>query len=177
VNAKTRIGILAGVVALVAGLGASPASALDVTIGNLSGTSFAQGQTYANGMAFTDTFHFDLLAADNSFSAIANQLTMQNFFNIADLSLTLAPPAGPTLTFTPGVDGSIVTNALALPAGLDYVVTLSGLVNGTFGGGYTVLLGAVPFQVLSPVPEPASWAMLLAALVFFAFVGRRSSAR
>lgn len=166
---------LLAIVVFAFGCAANPAAAVDMFAGDLSGTSFAHGQTYAPNTTFSDTFHFDLSAPSGSFSALASQIVMLNFFNIANFSLTLTQPAGPTLSYSPGPDGNIVTPTLTLAQGNDYVVTLSGFVNGVFGGGYGVLLAAVPF-VATPVPEPASWAMLLAGLAFFGGVARRRSA-
>lgn len=160
------------VAAIVAGGIATHAKALDIVVGNLTGTSYALGQTYASG-TFSDSFHFDLTAPDNSFSGVANQLVFQNFFNISGLSLTLTTPGGVASNFIPGIDGTIATGPISLPANTGYTVTLSGLVNGAFGGGYSVILGAVPF-VISSIPEPSSLALMAAGI---ALLGLRRRVR
>jgi hypothetical protein len=139
------------------------AGAVDFNIGDLAGTSFAQAYTLAPGVTIHDTFHFDLGSA-STFSAMASQFAMLNYFNISDFSFSLAMPTGAVLNFTPDLSGAVIsTGILPLAQGNDFMLTVNGLVNGTLGGGYSVMMGAAVSHA-APVPEPAHIWLLLAGI-------------
>jgi hypothetical protein len=139
------------------------AAAID--IGDLTNASYVKAYSYAPGTAINDVFHFNLSEA-SSFNAIASEIYLPTFFNISNFSLTLTIPSVTTLTFGPTAT-SIWTGELLLPQANDYTLTVSGLVDGTLGGGYSVLMAAAAMPTI-PVPEPAEWLLLLAGLLLIA---------
>jgi hypothetical protein len=146
---------------------AGGASAADTDLGNLTGDSFAHAYSYGPGAAVHDVFRFDL-SAPSSFSAFASRLVLQNVFNLGDFSIELTPPVGPILTFSPNLDGLIMTNTLLLPQSNDYELAVNGNVTGTLGGSYSLLMAAV-----IAIPEPGAWALLLAGIALLLVVGAR----
>ena len=150
---------------------ANNAVAVDINIGSLAGTSFVQAYSFAPGVTIHDTYHFDLIEA-SSFSAIAGQIALLNFFNVNNFSMNLALPSGPVLNFTPDITGSVIsTGLLPLPQGNDFLLTVNGFVNGTLGGGYSILMAAA-IQNSPPVPEPAHMWLLLAGIALLVVVTR-----
>jgi hypothetical protein len=142
---------------------ANNAVAVDINVGNLAGTSFAQVYSFSPGAIVNDVYHFDL-DSPVSFSAIASQLALLSYFNVGDFSVSLAMPTGPVLNFTPDLTGSVIsTGILPLAQGNDFKLTVNGLVNGTLGGGYSVMMGAAVSHA-APVPEPAHIWLLLAGI-------------
>ena len=94
-------------------------------------------------------------------------LSGQNVSNIDGLSYTLYSGSESLYTF----DGNNSTNwAEALPAG-DYVIKVTGNANGSHGGTYGLAMQ------LAPIPEPQTYAMLLAGLGLVGFAARRRSAK
>lgn len=166
--------ILRRVLCAFALLSAFQAHAVTVDVGDLANSSFVKAYSYAPGTAINDVFHFNLTGA-SSFNAIASEIYLPTFFNISNFSLTLTIPSVTTLTFGPSATAtSISTNELLLPQANDYTLTVSGLVDGTLGGGYSLLMAAATTTTttttppLTPVPEPAQWLLLLAGLLLCA---------
>ena len=65
--------------------------------------------------------------------------------------------------------GNYVLNTGPLAVANDYFFKVTGTTTGTYGGNYTF--------TLAPVPEPASYAMLLAGLGVMGAVVRRRQSR
>ena len=117
---------------------------------------------------FTDTVTFSITAGDLSSSAnpLNVMLGGQNVSNIDGLEYTIWSGAESMGTFA----GNNTTWTQSLAAG-DYVVKISGNANGSFGGTYGFAMQ------LAPVPEPQTYAMLLAGLGLVGFAARRRSAK
>lgn len=118
---------------------------------------------------FTDTINFSITAGDLASSAnpLNVMLSGQNVSNIDNLSYTLWSGSESLHTF----DGNNSTNwATALPAG-DYVIKVTGNANGSHGGTYGLAMQ------LAPIPEPQTYAMLLAGLGLVGFAARRRAAK
>lgn len=116
---------------------------------------------------FTDTINFTITAGDLASSAnpLNVMLSGQNVSNIDGLSYSLWSGSTQLHTFT----GDNTTNwANALPAG-DYVIKVTGNANGSHGGTYGL--------AMSLVPEPQTYAMLLAGLGLVGFAARRRAAK
>lgn len=151
-------------------------------------------RTVALGI-FTDTFTFTLpafstitsVAVSNNLGALSNlpggrvQLYQGVYGDaVADVSLMLFAFSGAT--------GSTEHTVSSTPAG-SYYYQISGFPTGSFGGQYQLAsamrpLGEVnpsgrdddnsgPSTPLSPVPEPETYAMLLAGLGIIGAIGRR----
>ena len=113
---------------------------------------------------FTDTISFSITAGDLSTSAnpLNVKLNNTNVFNISDLTYTLWSGSDNLGTFNG--DNTTFTNTLA--AG-DYVVKVTGNADGVAGGTYGIAMQ------LAAVPEPETYAMLLAGLGLVGFMSRR----
>ena len=127
---------------------------------------------------FYDDFTFTLSPA-SSFSNITASIDLGSFFGINNISVRLFEGTGPfsmpalvqawsaPFSAGPGVTGSTtVINVAALPSDT-YTLEVRGDVVGTFGGSYTGSLNVVP------VPEPETYAMLLAGLGIIGTIARR----
>jgi len=120
--------------------------------------------------AFEDSYLFKLADAESLFStAVSNNLT--NVLGLTDGKVALFREAGVvdvaegSFAFT-DVTGSISYSFGAL-AGGDYYYLVTGTGTGTSGGFYTLS------STVTPVPEPETYALLLAGLGAVGFVARR----
>lgn len=115
---------------------------------------------------FTDTATFSIGAGDLSSSAnpLNVMLGGENVSNIDGLEYTIWSGATAMGTFA----GNNTTWTQSLAAG-DYVVKITGNANGSSGGSYGLAMSLVP------IPEPETYAMLLAGLGLIGFAARRRS--
>ncbi|TFW19062.1 PEP-CTERM sorting domain-containing protein [Massilia arenosa] len=129
----------------------------------LSPDMWAQTVMHQAG-SFTDTFTFSIQAGDLSSSANPLNVKLGNVdvFNISNLSYTIWSGSDNLGTFAG--DNTTFTNTLA--AG-DYVVKVMGDADGAMGGTYGIAMQ------LAAVPEPETYAMLLAGLGLVGFMSRR----
>ena len=135
------------------------------------------GYTSANratGVSFTDTIFFTTSALSSLVtSAVDNTYSGGDLSKIQNFAGSILTPNGTTYVLgNPYDDGGSqgfsgeFTN---VPAGL-YKLTVSGTI-GSSAGGYTVSIST------TPVPEPETYALLVAGLGLLGFVGaRRKSA-
>jgi hypothetical protein len=152
--------------AAVAGLQALPAAAGTYSAGTLGGTPYINNVSVPVG-SFLDTYTFDLTHPGQDLVGTVNSLELDwhglSLLHISDLSATLQ------VVGSPGVIGSWTGNPMnvlaAVPAG-SYQLALSGVADGSAGGNYTLSLAA-------PVPEPESYAMMLAGLGLLGLAARR----
>ncbi|HUO44279.1 MAG TPA: hypothetical protein VMT94_05130 [Burkholderiales bacterium] len=168
---------VAGWIAASALMLSCSANALDVDLGTLTGTSFAQAYAYPSGSVIDDNFYFDLPVA-SAFNAVASQISIPGFFGISGFSFTLQEPDSTVVDFTPDLTDSVIQSGLQpLLAGDNYTAKITGVVNGSYGGSYSILMAAVDLNAF-PVPEPAAWSTLLAGIMIgaVAMFGRRFTA-
>jgi hypothetical protein len=143
--------------------------------------------TYANvftaptSQKFYDDFTF-MLSPASSFSNITASIDLGSFFGIDNISVRLfegtSPFSLPALVqawstpfnAAPGVTGSVSVINVASLASNTYTLEVRGDVVGTLGGSYTGSLNVVP------VPEPETYAMLLAGLGIIGTIARRRKA-
>ncbi|MDQ5918844.1 MAG: hypothetical protein QG660_1959 [Pseudomonadota bacterium] len=121
--------------------------------------------------SFWDTFNFSVTGA-STLSSSANNLQLSFFgLNVLDITGLTATLWNNHHPYGTGVIGSFAGNNLtysfALPAAGDYHLDLTGVANGLSGVTYGVALSALP------VPEPESYALMLAGLGLMATVARR----
>jgi len=150
----------------LAGLQALPAAAASYSAGTLGSTPYINNVSVPVG-SFLDTYTFDLAAPSMDLVGTVNSLELGwhglSLLHISDLTATLQPVG------TPGVIGSWTgnpMNVLATVAPGSYQLALSGVADGSAGGNYTLSLAA-------PVPEPESYAMMLAGLGLLGLAARR----
>ena len=159
--------------------------------GNLGSISAPFSVSYGNSFQapqnqFYDDYQFSLSPA-GSLNTFAATIDLGNFLSIDNLQARLYSGAGPfvsttqtpliqawstAITVAPGITGeSVVISPVVLDAGT-YTLELRGNVNGSNGGSYAGVLNLSPD--VSPVPEPATLAMML---VGFGIVGSAGIAR
>lgn len=125
-------------------------------------------QTFTASSSSTESLSFDLLA--RAYGGTAQVVTV-----------SLAAQGGPTLYSWTGSGNSTSTyetissvNPISLTSGTSYVLTLSG---STSGGDTTAFVDNVTLTPLAAVPEPETYAMMLAGLGFVGFIAKRRSTR
>jgi hypothetical protein len=119
--------------------------------------------------SFFDTINFDIAASDllSSANPLNLSLNAMNVFHITNLSYTVWDNVHPNETVSYGTfSGNNSTALLHLTAPGFYHVDISGAADGIGGGAYGVAL-------VTAVPEPASYAMLLGGLACIGLMGRR----
>lgn len=126
-------------------------------------------QLHLPGTTFLDHFTFSLSPPSN-FNSFAATLDLGTVSQISGISASL---------FTGG--GALVASGIPFGSALSIVPTtsiasgaydlrVSGTVTGTLGGSFAGTLNASP---TAPIPEPETYAMMLAGLGLMGFVARR----
>lgn len=123
--------------------------------------SVSFGTTHSDGLAFTDTYTF-------SYSGIPGTASGA-FFNIAsatgDINFSWADINGTPLT---------VVNSGPISGSLYFVTPVSGLITLTIkGSDLGVASYAGTLDIAAPVPEPATYGMMLGGLALLGVVARR----
>ena len=131
--------------------------AIDNTVQNI-GNSFA-----ANVAIFSDTFNFSI-TDPGSIQGLAIVFPGAPFFAINNFTAELY--SGVTLLGS--IAGNVPVTFNGLTAGA-YSLNVFGNPAGQFGGGY----GGFVASVTAPVPEPETYAMMLAGLGALGFLARR----
>jgi hypothetical protein len=121
--------------------------------------------------SFQDTINFSITGA-STLSGAANNLVLSfgsfSALDIAGLTVNVWNNIHPNGTINFGsFAGNNQTYSFSLPSAGDYHVDITGVANGTFGGTYGITLSA------APVPEPETFAMLLAGLGLVGTIARR----
>ena len=150
---------------------AGTAGATNLIVGVVSAGAPASFGGFAPAGSFVDIFVFSLPATSSTGYSVINfaPTGFSGSLNTAFSSLTLiSDPDGvlasaddTVISHSNGINANTLSfTASSLPAG-NYYLQVTGFASGTFGGLYT---GAVGASVATPVPEPESYAMLLAGL-------------
>lgn len=147
--------------AAISAAAASPASAAIYDLGTLSDNFSYTNIVYhqPSSSTFSDLFTFTIPESYTAdITAFANNLSLFGvIFNIKDLDLSLDQNPGST--------------SFADLASGNYAFDVSGQSNGFLGGFYGIQLAGN----LTPVPEPATYFMLLAGLGLVGMMARRRS--
>ena len=156
-------------------------------LGNVSvPSSINYGQSFSaasTSTTFYDDYIFTIDAG--STNSVTSSIDLSNFLGISDMRArlytgsnhytgavpstdsTLLEAWGTTANLGSGVSlTTVVLNPIALTAGT-YTLQIKGTVTGSSGGSYAGVLN------VAPVPEPASYAMLLSGLAIFGFAARK----
>lgn len=175
-------------------LAASAAFAIQISahataLGSVTGTTTFQAVTQAGSFADVYTFtvalgaagvtdQADIASTSISFKDYGASVTSLNVY--AGTYLTYAslggvtPISTETLTSTtnPGL-GTVTTlaDSASLINGSTYTIAVAGTSLGV--AGYTGIVALIPPAVMAPVPEPETYAMLLAGLGMVGFITRR----
>ncbi|PLX73356.1 MAG: hypothetical protein C0607_13760 [Azoarcus sp.] len=159
------------VAALVLGLSlAGSASAAVYDLGTITpGTVLSDfSSTFASGTSFTDTWNFSIATPLESAGWISNVI-LGTWYNITGLSASLFTSSGIELydlNANPASTADTLYGSGTFAAG-DYYFEVSGTATGPNGGLYA-------FSVTTqPVPEPGTYAMMLAGLGLIGAVARR----
>lgn len=153
------------------------AAALSVGIAHAEtrsvGTIGSTTQVFNHNTAgsFEDTINFSITGA-STLSGTASNLVLSfgNFsvLNISNLMVNVWNNSHSNGTVWYGsFAGNTQTYTFNLPAAGDYHVDITGIANGASGGTYGIALSA------APVPEPETFAMLLAGLGLVGTIARR----
>ena len=144
-------------------------------LGNLSGNSFAVGNTFGPSAVFNDIYSFDIMPL----SSVAGTAVTINIdipflpgpeFAIGNFSIAFKDSIGNILAFDNTLSNNALSISTLLPADMGYQFVVSGKVIGTLGGTYGGALAA------APIPEAETYAMMLAGLGLIGFmVSRRRS--
>lgn len=153
----------------LAAAAATPAMAMD--LGVLDDQPDVVTRTFTSpGLTFADDYIFDLvLDSDVSGSATNLKLSLNGiqFLDIANFSLSLYDSSNTFLGAASLVDGSYQLNDVFLTAGNDYYFRVAGTVTGWAGGSYSFS------AVAQPIPEPETYALMLAGLGALGYMSRR----
>lgn len=148
-------------------------------------TSLAYSNSFASassGSTFFDDFIFTI--PNGSANSVTSSINLSSILGLTDLRArlytgsthqtgavvpgTLMEAWGTTVNYSPTVSATtVVLNPLTLDAGT-YTLQVKGTVAGSAGGSYAGVLN------ISPVPEPETYAMLLAGLGLMGFMARRN---
>jgi PEP-CTERM motif len=146
--------------------------------------SLGYSQTHSEtiGTVFWDDYYFTIPAGFAN--SVTSTITAGSALDLSNLqarlymgntheTATVAPGTllsawGTTVIYSPTVSATtVVLNPLSLAAGT-YTLQIRGTVSGSSGGSYAGVL-----NLTNPVPEPETYAMMLAGLGLMGFMSRR----
>ena len=164
------------VLALALSLGfAANANALDLTVdvGTISAPSYFSEVIQKGVGLFSDTWNFTIATPTYSGGSVSNLAisipSLGDLFNISDLSVKLFDSSNTLITdldASPGSTSQIkVGSGTFLPG--SYYFNIAGNADGSSGGQYVFAVTTLP------VPEPETYAMLLAGLGLVSVMARR----
>jgi hypothetical protein len=134
-------------------------------LGILSPSVQQETEFYAAGSTFADIYSFTVGAEYQTVYASAVGTSAEQT-STSNLMLTVYSTDGSVIGQASSSNGSMIDLSGALLSGA-YSLTVSGIADGSLGGGYQLSVAAVP--------EPAEWAMLLAGLAVLGFIAKRKT--
>ncbi|MDC8773920.1 FxDxF family PEP-CTERM protein [Roseateles albus] len=122
------------------------------------------GNTFLVGATFSDNYVFDLVNPGETFGSVT--FSSKGSFGLSNVVVTLS--GGSIVGSALDTDPTAEFGFTGLTAG-HYTLNISGKAIGSLGGSY----GGVIEAMTAPVPEPTTYALLLAGLGAVGFVARR----
>ena len=176
---KSRTAVLFATAALALGAATTAQASTTYTLGAVTpGIPLSFGASDTPGGAFIDTFKFTMPTTSSSGYSVVNFSQIAGYNTLFSSIALFKNPDGivgnsdDVFLSSNNSSGSSLSLAYGATTAGNYYLTVSGVANGTLGGIYT---GAISI----PVPEPESYAMMLAGLGTIGFLAlrRRSSKR
>lgn len=160
------------VAASVAWMGVAQATTYDA--GTVSPSVYQRTDFYSeSSFSFAHLFNFmvgadygSVLASAASYTPDGTDATQTHVSNLT-LSIYAGSDATGSILGTVSSTNDSTINLSGLLAAGSYSASLSGIADGSLGGGYEFSIAAVP--------EPAEWMMLLAGLAVLGFIARRKT--
>jgi hypothetical protein len=152
---------------------AASASAVTYTIGTMPLAPAIYSNTASlpfSNAPFTDRYDFVFPAGGVTASGSAVSVNVSGLLNISDIKVSLFTASGTAL----GSGGTGVSSQLfnvPLTGGASYYYTVTGTANGAVGGAYSFIASA------APVPEPSTYALMIAGIGAVGFMAMRRRER
>jgi hypothetical protein len=166
------------VVALALSMGVvAGANAMDHDLGTVSAPSTYSAVTQVGVGSFSDKWIFDVsspLQSAGSASILNISINGMPMYTITDLSVQLFDSGDNlivNLDNNPGSSADYKVGSGVFPVANDYYFAVSGNATGSLGGQYVFAVSTLP------VPEPETYAMLLAGLGIIGAVARRRNVK
>ena len=142
------------------------ATAVPGSLGTLQNQTVAVSNSFSAGAGdFVDVYTFTLTGLASTIFGDIDRANSGSLWKIVDFKLKLKDDnGGPVYKDNSPGNGFSFENLIAGT----YTLRLTGTVNGSRGGSYTGFVSEV-----SPVPEPSTYALVLAGLGVVGFVARR----
>lgn len=153
-----------------------------VASNNSDFNGFASSGTYYGFLQNVSSISQTFTATSTSTESLSFDLLARNYGGTAQIvSVSLAAQGGPALYSWTGSANSTSTyetvtslSPIGFTAGTSYVLTFSG---SAATGDTTAFVDNVALTPLAAVPEPETYAMMLAGLGFMGFVAKRNARR
>jgi len=137
-------------------------------LGTIDNATITISNTHFGHQPFVDTYLFDITGAGLGVGVVFDFALPKLDIDFSSLSFVDLTTSTVLATDTDGADGWAV--ATVLPGAHEYAFEVAGTPVGQLGGTY---LGVLKTFVPQPVPEPSTYAMLLAGLGVVGFLARR----
>ena len=148
---------------------AASASAVTYTIGTMPIAPAVYSNTASlpfSAVPFSDRYNFVFPVGGSVASGSAVSVNVSGLLNISNVQVSLFNAAN-LLLASGGVGVSSQLFNTPLTAGASYYYTVTGTANGAVGGAYSFIASA------SPIPEPGTYALMLAGLGVVGFMALR----
>lgn len=161
---KLKTLVSAGVLAL--GVSGAQATTFNIGVLPLAPAVYSNVESKAAAGSFVDRYDFSFPALGATASGSSVTVDLMNLLNINSLQVKLFDSSNAMLGAGAAGEASTLFD-IPLLGGASYYYTVSGTVAGQLGGTYAFLASA------APVPEPETYALMLAGLAGVAFMARR----
>lgn len=137
-------------------------------LGTIDNSAITINNTHLGSAAFVDIYLFDVTGSGLGVGVVFDFTLPKLDIEFSSLSFVDLTTSTVLATDTDGTDGWAV--GTVLPGAHEYAFEVAGTPTGRLGGTY---LGKLITFVPTPVPEPSTYALLLAGLGVVGYLGRR----